>query len=527
MKKVVLIAVLVTILIFSFSIETTESETSLLEDDEYITYNMEKKPYDLIMTDNKNVRDKDLLVSLFEGLVRLDNEGNIVPGLAESYEISDNKIQYKFKLRENIRYSNGDKITAADFVKFFEEFLGDEDNIYKENLYCIFGAKDFAKNPEDFSKVAITAVDDLTLTIRLNNPCEEFLYTLTNPVLTLRNYLILENDTNINKNVVCTGPFVIEGIRENGEIIILKNKNYYKNAAVTKEKILIAFIGNKEKSLAYFEEQPQKVDIMLNPPINELLRLNEEDLLQGFKSDASVYLNFNLNKDLITSDLNFRNAINSAMSKEYFINNICKEFGNPATSYAIGQGKKFSSYGNDELALKYLKSSKYDDENIVLLYKDDPIEKRIVEDLAKDIKEDLNINIILKSYNNNNKEELIKEGFHMILEMENGKKEDYFLQWSNKESKSIYGFSDEKYNEIILKLKDPHLSYNKQNLYEQCENILKSKLPSIPIYNLNNILCKNENIKDVYINRHGNIVLYNLKRDVSYLSTLKNEIEKS
>lgn len=512
MKKIILLTLTILILLFSFSIEGNDENSKSNQKNKYVIYNMEQRPKNLIMTDNKNVREKDLIVSLFEGLVSLNDKGEIVPALCKEYNVSEDGIQYTFNLRENIRYSNGEKITANDFVQFFEEFLCDEKNIYREDLNCIFGVKQFINDTEDFSNVAIKAIDEKTLAIRLNNPCENFIYMLSKPVMSLRKYTALKNENTITKDTLFTGPFIIQDITHDNEIVISKNKNYYKNNLVTNEKIIISFINDKEKALAYFEEEESKLDIMIDPPINELSRLEEKNFLQGFDGDSSVYINFNLNKDLITTDLNFRKAINESMSKEFFIQQICKEFGNVASCYGVDQCGKFSSYGNNNLALRYLKNSKYNDEVITFLYKNNPIEKRIAEDLSKDIKDDLDINIKLKAYNND--EELTQNNkFHMILALDNNRDKDkYFLNLSSEKYKKFYGFANEKYDKSVQQLLGEKHNKDKIEIYDQCENLLREELPIIPIYNLNTVLCKKNNIENIYINKHGNIVLCNLKK---------------
>ena len=160
----------------------------------YLVYNMGQLPKDLLMLDSDNVREKDLLLALFEGLVREDKYGEIVPAMAERFEISEDKIGYTFKLRKDIHYSDGTAIKASDFVRLFHNILLEKDNVFAEQLYCIFGAKDFSMGKVTFDKVAIVAKDDLTLEIRLNSPNDYFINILSNPVFTLR-----ETSMNIEK----------------------------------------------------------------------------------------------------------------------------------------------------------------------------------------------------------------------------------------------------------------------------------------------------------------------------------------
>jgi ABC-type oligopeptide transport system substrate-binding subunit len=68
---------------------------------DYIVYNMESLPDDLLMINSRNIRQQDLISALFEGLVSVDSEGNIIPALASEWTVSKDKLTYTFKIREN------------------------------------------------------------------------------------------------------------------------------------------------------------------------------------------------------------------------------------------------------------------------------------------------------------------------------------------------------------------------------------------------------------------------------------------
>ncbi len=82
---------------------------------DYLIYNIEAMPKDLIMLEEDSQREGDLLLSLFDGLVGLDKNNNIVPELSEKWEISKDGIDYKFYIKDNLFWSNGKKIVARDF----------------------------------------------------------------------------------------------------------------------------------------------------------------------------------------------------------------------------------------------------------------------------------------------------------------------------------------------------------------------------------------------------------------------------
>ena len=183
MKKILCIILIFMMMLTSGCVEKKVKPTTSRK---YLVYNLGELPSDLLMLNSDNVREKDLLLALFEGLVREDKNGQIVPAMAEKFEITEDRIGYTFKLRKDIHYSDGTAIKAIDFVRFFHNILLEKENIFAEQLYCIFGAKDFRMGKVGFEKVAIVAKDDLTLEIRLNSPNDYFINILSNPVFTLR-----------------------------------------------------------------------------------------------------------------------------------------------------------------------------------------------------------------------------------------------------------------------------------------------------------------------------------------------------
>ena len=511
MKKIIIITILCVILTFSVSFQDVNRKSEEVERD-YIVCNIENRPKDLKMTDNKKIREKDLLNSLFEGLVKVNKDGNIVGGLSKEYKVSDDKIEYQFKIRDNAKYSNGEKIKSKDFVKFFKEFLSDENNLYREELSCIYGVSDYITNKTSFENVAIKDVSDDVLKIRLNKPCDKLLEILSQPVMSLRDYNLLKDFSKCDNSIKYSGPFFLK-VNEKDEYVLCKNNNYYNVKEVTDNRILLSFIEDKEEVLANFEDENYKLDIFIDPPINESFKLTEQDRTEGFLGKQSVYINFNLNNKSISNNINFRNAINKSLSKEYFIQKISKDFGVPATSYSIGQENEFDKCSEVSLAKKYLSEVKYEKDSVVkFLYKNNSIERRIADDIAKDIMEDLDISVKLISYEEKDLDKILEgKDFDMMLyiyDNENTKKSYYYL-WKSENNK--FGFTDLQYDKLINNLESNVESSKKNEVYKECEKLLLNKIPAIPIYNLNTVLCRKNFIENVYINKNGYLVLSELK----------------
>ncbi|HET6521204.1 MAG TPA: ABC transporter substrate-binding protein, partial [Geminicoccaceae bacterium] len=128
------------------------------------------------------IYEANILRDLYEGLVVHDPRAEIVPGVAETWEISDDGTVYTFRLREDAKWSNGDPVTAGDFVFSFRRILDPATGAkYANVLYPIRGAEAFnkAEGTTGAGQLGVRAVDERTLEITLASPTPYFLELLT------------------------------------------------------------------------------------------------------------------------------------------------------------------------------------------------------------------------------------------------------------------------------------------------------------------------------------------------------------
>ncbi|MCX6951838.1 MAG: ABC transporter substrate-binding protein, partial [Verrucomicrobia bacterium] len=138
------------------------------------------EPQDLDSQITTGVPEHRLSLVFFEGLVSEDPQLNIVPGVAEKWEISPDGLVYTFHLRADAKWSNGDPVTADDFVQSFKRMitpaLGAE---YAYMLWHVVGAEDYNKSKTtDFSKTGFKALDLRTLQLTLRQPTPFLLHAM-------------------------------------------------------------------------------------------------------------------------------------------------------------------------------------------------------------------------------------------------------------------------------------------------------------------------------------------------------------
>ena len=155
--------------------------------------------------------------ALFEGLARLDETGRAVPGAAESWEHSDDFLTWTFHLRSGATWSDGKTpVTAADFVFAFRRALDPATGSETCGpLLCLENAEQVHAGEQDVTSLGVQAVDELTLTVRLAYPVQDF------PVLTAQPVCMPCNEPFFNETagrycldrsrLLGNGPFVIDG----------------------------------------------------------------------------------------------------------------------------------------------------------------------------------------------------------------------------------------------------------------------------------------------------------------------------
>ncbi|MCK5862293.1 MAG: peptide ABC transporter substrate-binding protein [Candidatus Hydrogenedentes bacterium] len=204
------------------------------------------------------VTEHRVLTSLFEGLTDCDAATlEPVPAVADSWEVSEDKLLYTFHLRKDARWSNGDRVTAQDFAyswkRILSPALGSE---YAYLLYCLKNARLFNEGYlRDFSEVGVRVLDEFTLEAALEHPTPYFLSMHNHyawfPVhqATIEKFgKIDERGTQWTRtgNLVGNGPFILTDWRPNEIISVRRNPHYWDGTAVRLDGIDYYPIDNQQ-----------------------------------------------------------------------------------------------------------------------------------------------------------------------------------------------------------------------------------------------------------------------------------------
>lgn len=280
--------------------------------------------------------DHNVLSALFEGLVTLDEETmQPRPGAAERWELSPDGLVYTFHLRPGARWSNGDPLTARDFLYSFRRALtptlGSE---YKDALFPVKNAEAYAHGRlTDFAAVGFRVRDDTTLEVTLERPTAYFLTVLRANVCFPVHAASVERggarfDDRTAKwtrgtPLVSNGPFRFREWKDHQHILVEKNPNYWDAAKVRLNQIYFyPSESTQNQELAFRAGQLHTTwDVPLSKI--EAYKKDAPALLRVEPYIESYFFRFNT-KHRLFSDVRLRRALALAIDREAIVKNILR-----------------------------------------------------------------------------------------------------------------------------------------------------------------------------------------------------------
>lgn len=201
----------------------------------------------------------EVLMNTMEGLVRLDKDGKVVPGVAESWEKSEDGKTWTFKLRKDSKWSNGDTVTAKDFEYSWKRTLDPATaSTYGFIMYDIVGAKDYNLGTVDNADgVGIKAIDDYTLQVDLVRPVHYFDSLMFFKSFLPQNQKVVEQfgqeyGTDKDK-MVYNGPFTLTEWKLEDIYTMSKNPNYWDASSIKIDKVNTKIVKDTNAALNLYE----------------------------------------------------------------------------------------------------------------------------------------------------------------------------------------------------------------------------------------------------------------------------------
>ena len=476
-----------------------KSPTKQVRSEADIVYSINNIPSNFVTVGSLSKREQDIICAVSKGLVELDTNGELVPALADSVDIRDNGIEYDFKIRDDVYWSDGSKITSNDIVEFFREVITEEKEL--SALLNVYGVKDYINGNNSFSKtVAISSIDDNSVKIRLNSKDDGFLIELTKPQYRVRKELLFWED--IFKNygtIIYSGDYYISLINEK-EIIL--NRNDSANGELVK-KIYLIKDENEDLALASFEIGVR--DIVMNPPANQLQRLKDSGKLIESPSDEALYLAFNSNNNNFSNDVKneIYRLINIAIDEYQNKNNLLVEL---AECRYFREGNIDLTKLQSRNVMVNLKNDIEMPSKIVLVAKETLKNKDVINYLATWFKNNTNITLVYNLLNDEDMDLISEKNYYDIALINVYAKLDENEQLLNTMSSFLPKAEIEMINNSNSKAE-------KEELFAQIEEELFNNYRILPLLFYNNTIAvnnKNTSINDI-LDGNGNLNFNNLK----------------
>ena len=266
-----------------------------------------------------------ILRDLFEGLVMPDATANIMPGAALSWQISDDETVYTFKLREDALWSNGDPVTADDFVFAFRRLQDPETAAeYASMLYVVKNAESINTGKMNPEEIGARALDARTLEITLNAPTPYFLELLTHPTaypLHKASVERLGDDWTKPGKLVSNGPFILAERVLDDHIKIIRNARFHDAADVKLDAVI--FYPTQDRSTAIKRFEAGELDSNDELPLEQIHNLKEKfgDQLHIAPYLGVYFFYINLAKEP-WSNPQLRRAISMTIDREFLADGV-------------------------------------------------------------------------------------------------------------------------------------------------------------------------------------------------------------
>jgi len=243
------------------------------------TYTFSTAPVTLDWLNTSSQSDTEITVNCVDGLVQYNNLNQMMPALAESWDISEDGLTYTFHIRKGVYWYTAEgtqyaEVTANDFVAGFHHMLDTQAGLEWLIDGIIVGGTDYYANGGSWDNVGYKATDDYTLVITLEQPTTYFMTMLTyscflpicdsfyqahGGVYGVEEYAAASADeatytfgkyTDVASQVYC-GPFLVQKLEKDSEIYLVKNPNYYNVDQVTLNSIKWVYDNGEDLTALY------------------------------------------------------------------------------------------------------------------------------------------------------------------------------------------------------------------------------------------------------------------------------------
>ena len=282
--------------------------------------------------------DVDIQHELLEGLTALDMDLKPVPGAASSWDVSADGLTWTFHLRPDGKWSNGDPLTADDFLYAMRRGVDPKTGASDPGaLRPILNASAIIDGKEtDVTKLGVEVVDPYTLRIRLQAPCVILPLRLSdNSAMPLHRASVEKwgNEWPKPGHFVGNGAFILKDWVPQSQITLVRNPNYRDAAAVTLDEV--DYLNTEDVQAGMRRWEAGEIDEFDRPPVKELTRLKQTYPAEFLEApvNSNNFLTINMTKGPLSQDLRLRQALSMTVDRETITQKVLPNGSLPAYGF--------------------------------------------------------------------------------------------------------------------------------------------------------------------------------------------------
>ena len=292
----------------------------------------------------RSTQAAQVLRDIGEGLVGYSASGELVGAAADSWSISADGLSYAFKIRDDARWSNGDAVTAGDFVFALRRLVDPATAaFYAEAVASITNAEQIYAGELLPEELGVAAVENNTLVITLRQPTPYMLSLLTHPsTFPLHPGSVAEHGDNFARpeNLLSNGAYKLESWEPASVLRLRRNEYYWNNASTSIDAVNYLVITQEIAQLNRF--RAGEIDITDTVPPESFASVREQfaEQLHIAPYLGVYYYGFNLSKPPFANNLELRQALSMAIDREVLVEKIVGRGEAPAYSWVPPRSQK-------------------------------------------------------------------------------------------------------------------------------------------------------------------------------------------
>ncbi|WP_409305111.1 peptide ABC transporter substrate-binding protein [Peribacillus sp. SCS-155] len=457
------------------------------------------------------------LNNLMEGLTRLDENHEPQPATAEKWDISSDKKTYTFHIRKDAKWSNGDDVTANDFVFAWKRLLDPNTASSAAFLgYFIEGGEAYNLGEGSADQVAVKAVDEKTFEVKLTSPQAYFLSVITNPAFFPINEKVAKENPKWfaeSDSFVANGPFQLSDWTHDEKFVMTKNKNYWDAKNVKLDRVEWAMVDDTNTEYQMYQTGELDTSDVPSEMADQLLK---EGKVKVEDQAGEYFYRMNVNKEPF-QNVNIRKAFAMAVNQQELVEFVTKNQEKPAygfVSYGFKdpEGNDFREKSGDliktnveeakALLEKGMKEEGYKKlPQVTLTYSTDDVHKKIAEALQQMFKKNLNVDVKLA-----NMEASVFATEQKALKFQLSRSSflaDYadpinFMEnFQTGHSMNRTGWSNKKFDQLIKSAKNESDEKKRYDMMYQAEKILFDEAPIIPLHFYNQVYLQSDKVSGI------------------------------